>query len=204
MKHLQRSRCLRALVAIMLTIGVPGQSVQGLQVSPPSGAGAARDCEAERLKRYKDAITEYDDALFAIAHRRKVALQRCQDTFNIVDIPACNRKYSDALNTAAVQSATATAACGAVCLIAIVPPAVMAPPCAVCIGGLYVLVATQIALAETQKATCIDSARNTATVCVKAAQNQADADSDIAKRQFERKIAAADNDYQDCKARTGG
>jgi hypothetical protein len=207
MNPLRVSTSLRPLVVIVMMVFVPSQGAVGLQVSPPSGnrgAPAPRNCEAAHAKRIADAKTAFDGTLRGINRRFMTKLNACQNSFSSVDSPACLQTYSDTMKSLSLQTMGATSTCYAVCALAVVPPAVMAPPCASCIGLVTAAVMGQAANAAYTRTKCLDEAMNKATLCSNTAADEASDEVEDALDALRIEIAKAERDYRDCKANAGG
>lgn len=207
MKPLRVSGHLRSMVVMVMMALIPSQGAMGLQVSPPARNGAAPapgNCEAERADRIADAKTAFDSTFAGINRRLITKLNACQNAFNRVDSPACLQTYADTMKSLTLQTLGTTATCAAVCALAVVPPAVMAPPCASCIGLVTAAVMGQAANAAFTRTKCRDEAKNKAAVCSTTAGDEASDEAEDALDALRIDIAKADRDYRKCKASIGG
>jgi hypothetical protein len=207
MNPLRVSKSLRTLVVILMMALVPSKGAVGLQVSPPSGNPGAlppRNCEAEHAKQIADAKTAFDSTFRGINRRLVTKLNACQNALSSVDSPACLQTYSDTMNSLSLQTMGTTATCYAVCALAVVPPAVMAPPCASCIGLVTAAVMGQAANAAYTRTKCLDEAKNKAALCSTTAGDEAADEAEGALDALRIEIDKADRDYRNCKASLGG
>ncbi len=199
---------MRMVVAVVLVLFSPGQGARGLQVSPPAGGGGTttpRNCEAERDDKLAKAKRAFDFALVDIRRQFDVDVKRCQDMFDIVDVPACLDAYEATMRSLLGQALGTAPLCAAVCAASVVPPLyAMAPACISCIGAATVGICYQADQAARVKANCVKTAERKAQVCGESAYDQAQKDMESAMDALRIAVAEAVADYQRCKASAGG